>query len=66
MIKEVCNIKSIIQLYLVASGQKFNVTKLEIFFINTNLEVEKKIFHIMGYKKGVFPCKYLGIDIEKK
>ena len=54
-IKEALNIKSIIQLYMEASSQKVNVGKYEIFFINTKLKIEKKIFHIMGYKKGEFP-----------
>ena len=27
--------------------------------------MEKKIYHIMGYKKGSFSCKYLGIELAK-
>lgn len=40
-IKDTLNIKSIIQLYMEASGQKVNVTKSEIYFINTKPNIEK-------------------------
>lgn len=48
-----------------ASGQKVNKEKSEIFFMNTSPEMENKICGIMGYRKGTFPCKYLGISLEK-
>ena len=48
-----------------ASSQKVNESKLEIYFINTNSKVEDQIYHIIGYNKGSFPCKYLGIKLEK-
>lgn len=62
---EALNIKSIIQQYMEASGQKVNASKSEIFFINTRPKKETQICNIMGYKKGKFPCKYLGIELEK-
>ena len=37
---EALNIKSIIQLYMEASGQKVNASKLDLFFINTLPEKE--------------------------
>ena len=63
-IKEALNIKTIIQQYLEASRQRINASKLEIFFVNTNPNIEKHICNIMGFKKGNFPCKYLGIELE--
>ena len=33
--------------------------------MNMKSEVENQICHIMGFKKGLFPCNYLGIDLEK-
>ena len=33
--------------------------------MNTKPEMEKQICNIMGYKRGTFPCKYLGIEVEK-
>lgn len=48
-----------------ASGQKVNKEIYEIFFMNTSLEMENKICGIMGYRKRMFPCKYLGISLEK-
>ena len=63
--QEALGFKSILQSYMDASGQKVNKDKFEIFFLNTSPEMENQICRIMGYKKGVFPCKYLGISLEK-
>jgi mannosylglycoprotein endo-beta-mannosidase len=64
-IKEALNLKSIINSYMAASGQKVNKDKSEIYFLNTSKEVENQICKVMGFKKGQFPCKYLGIALEK-
>ena len=48
-----------------ASGQKVNKEKSKIFFLHTNLILKDRICKIIGYKKGLFPCKYLGISLEK-
>ena len=48
-----------------AFGKKVNDAKLEIFFINTEAKMENQICQIICYEKGAFPCKYLGIDLEK-
>ena len=29
------------------------------------MDLENNIFNLMGYKKGTFSCKYLGMTIEK-
>ena len=48
-----------------ASEKKVNKTKYEIFFINMKKEMEDKICMFMGYTKGQFLSKYLGIALEK-
>lgn len=48
-----------------ASGQRVNAEKLEILFINTKPGREIQICNMLGYKRGAFPCKYLGIELEK-
>ena len=63
--EEALGLKSIIKAYTEASGQKVNELKSEIYFMNTNPIVEQQICKILGYKKGRFPCKYLGIALEK-
>ena len=47
-------------------GQKIIAEKLEIFFLNTPLEMEEYICNELGYNKGTFPCKYLEIYLEKR
>ena len=42
-----------------------NKEKSEIFFLNTSPKMENRICRIMSYKKGLFPCNYLGISLEK-
>jgi hypothetical protein len=64
-ISEATEFKSIIKSYTMASGQKVNENKSEIFFLNTKVDMEDRICELMGYRKGQFPCKYLGIALEK-
>lgn len=56
-IQEAVGYKNILQTYMDASGQKVNKEKSEIFFLNTSTEMENSICRIMGFKKGMFPCK---------
>ena len=65
-LKEASKLRSIIDNYMKASGQRVNKDKSEIFFLFTEEKVENQICQIMGYKKSSFPCKYLGIDLETK
>ena len=58
-------LKAIIKSYMDASGQKVNDGKLKIYFLNTNPKMENLICRIMGYNKGQFMCKCLGISLEK-
>ena len=48
-----------------ALGEKVNIEKSEIFFLNASPEIERNIFNIMDFRKGEFPCKYLGKQLEK-
>ena len=63
--KEAINYKSIIDGFMKASRQKLNEAKSKIFFLNIEANIKNQNFQIMGYKKGSFPCKYLGIDLDK-
>lgn len=64
-IVEASGFKSIINSYMMASGQRVNKDKSEIFFLNTKKDIEDRICEMMGFRKGQFPCKYLGIALEK-
>ena len=63
--QEALGFKNIVESYMDSSGQKFNKDKSEIFFMNTKLSLENQICGIMEYKKAKFPCKYLGIPLER-
>lgn len=43
-LKEAAKVKSIIEMYMKASGQKVNEAKSEFFFINTNSKLEDQFF----------------------
>lgn len=64
-ILEALGFKAIIKSYTDASRKKVNKNKLEIYFLNTKLEMENMICKIIGYRRGHFLCKYLGISLEK-
>lgn len=42
-----------------------NLNKLEIFFLNTNNQIEEEICQTLGFKKEKFPCRYLGLPLDK-
>ena len=48
---EALGLKAINKSYMVASGQKVNELKSDIYFLNTKKEMEDHICKIMGYKK---------------
>lgn len=64
-LKEGQKFKQIINNYMEATSQKINNNKLDVLFINTKEEVEREISIIMKFKKGTFPCKNIGIQLEK-
>ena len=60
------SIKKILNTYSKAIGQINNTHKLEVFFLNADWVVEDTICQILGYRKGSFPYKYLGIPLDKE
>ena len=64
-LQEANNFKHILDTYTKASGQMINAKKSEIYFLNTVEEVEDQICNKLGFKKGKFPFKYLGIYLDK-
>jgi len=55
-------LKSLLQKYEDASGQKINTDKSSIFFSpNTALEVKEEIFATLGLMQGYRHSKYLGL-----
>ena len=63
--EEADHIKHILNTYSNASGQMINAEKSEIFFLNTDTEVENLICQKLGFNKGKFPFRYLGIYLDK-
>lgn len=47
-----------------ATGQKVNVEKYEIYFMNTDEQTKLKICNILGFREGNFHCKYIGISLD--
>ena len=57
--------KIVIDKYTKASTQMINTEKSKFFFLNTPKEEEDYIYNLLGYKKRIFSCKYLGIFLDK-
>lgn len=66
IVEEALGLKTIIRNHMEASRQKVNELKSEIVFINTRTDMEQHICKIMGYKKGLFPYKYLKISLGER
>lgn len=58
-------IKQILQTYSMVSGKEINTSKSNIFFFNTEEKLVDKICKILKFNKGIMPCKYLGIPLDK-
>ena len=63
--EEADHIKHILNTYSSASRQMINAEKSEIFFLNTDTEVENLICQKLGFNKGKFSFRYLGIYLDK-
>ena len=46
-----------------ASGLEVNLEKSRIFFFDTPLITQRNIGRILGFQKGMFPTKYLGVPL---
>ncbi|GLJ43610.1 hypothetical protein SUGI_0907680 [Cryptomeria japonica] len=57
--------KEIMLNYTRASGQEVNEHKSEIYFINTGEAKVEKICRLLRFKKEMFPCKYLGMSVDR-
>ncbi|GLJ14706.1 hypothetical protein SUGI_0238400 [Cryptomeria japonica] len=57
--------KEIMLNYTRALGLEVNMHKSEIYIINTSEVEAKKICRLIRFKKGMFPCKYLGLSMDR-
>jgi len=62
-IQEARVVKSCLQLFGKASGLEVNPLKSQVFFFNTPVITQRNILRILGYPKGSFPSKYLGVPL---
>ncbi|XP_057873761.1 uncharacterized protein LOC131079746 [Cryptomeria japonica] len=62
--KEAIVIKMLLNDYEKGSGQSMNKEKSMIYFLNTNVRMQRKIGEIMCYPQGNFPLKYLGVQLD--
>ena len=63
-IKEAKAFQHALDIYLVASGQKFNENKSSIYFFNTPDSIQQRIVGILRFQIGSLPLTYLGIPIS--
>eukprot|EP00253_Pinus_taeda_P016465 PITA_16465 len=47
-------------------GMEVNLSKSKIFFLNTNIAIQKNISRILGFQRDSLPSKYLGVPLTTK
>ena len=62
-IQEAPSFKKNLYLFAQASGLAVNPNKSQVFFVNTPPATQKNILRILGFSRGDFPSKYLGIPL---
>ena len=63
-IREASNMRRVLDVYLVASGQLINEEKSSIFFFNTPPSIQQRITRILRFEIGSLPLIYRGIPIS--
>ena len=63
-IREASNMRRVLDVYLVTSGQLINEVKSSIFFFNTAPTIQQRIACILRFEGGSLPLIYLGIPIS--
>ena len=63
LVQEAQSLKNILNLFAKASGLAINPNKSQVFFVNTAPSTQRNILRILGFFKGAFPSKYLGIPL---
>eukprot|EP00253_Pinus_taeda_P016827 PITA_16827 len=67
-VKEVRQLKRILDLFAEASGLEINRDKSCVFIFNTMEQIKTHLTRLLGFKRGEFPTKYLGnlLDFTSK
>ena len=63
LVQEARSFKKILDLFAQASGLAVNPNKSQVFFVNTPPDTQRNILRILGFSRGVFPSKYLGVPL---
>jgi hypothetical protein len=61
--REALRFRSIIDLFCEASGMEVNMTKSQVFFFNTPIEIQNHLTQILGFTHSTLPSVYLGIPL---
>ena len=63
LVQEERSFKKFLSLFTKASGLAVNPAKSQVFFLNTTPATQRNILCILGFVKGSFPSKYLGVPL---
>jgi hypothetical protein len=61
--RESLHFRSIIDLFCEASSMEVNLTKSQVFFFNTPIEIQNHLTLILGFTRNILPSVYLGIPL---
>eukprot|EP00253_Pinus_taeda_P024545 PITA_24545 len=65
-VKEALAYKQILREFSMGLGMEVNLSKSNIFFFNTHIAIQRNISKILGFQRGIFLSKYLGVPLTAK
>lgn len=65
-VKEASAYNQILKEFSMATCMEVNLSKSKIFFLNTNIAIQRNISRILGFQRDFLPIKYLGIPLTAR
>ena len=65
-VKEASAYNQLLKEFSMATGMEVNLSKSKIFFLNTNIAIQRNISRILGFQRDSLPTKYLGIPLTAR
>ena len=60
-LKECKTILKVLEDFMEASGTELNKDKSNLYFFNCTIELQNHLARTLGFQRGSFPLKYLGM-----
>eukprot|EP00253_Pinus_taeda_P013100 PITA_13100 len=65
-VKEASAYKKILNDFALSTLMEVNLSKSKIFFLNTNIAIQRNMSRILGFQRDSIPSKYMGIPLTAR